>query len=77
MKYNEFEKNLYKALFDKFAEEDYHVEYFRDTYTGDFEQLRSALRRLDEGGILFLLADADDELCAELTPDYCFELKDI
>ena len=77
MKYNDFEKDLYKSLFEKFAKEEYHVDYFRNTYVGDFDQLRSALHHLDEGGIIFLLADTEDELCAELTPDYCFKLKDI
>lgn len=77
MKYSDFEKELYKSLFKRFSNEDYHAEFFRNEYDGDFEQLRSALRHLADGGILFLLADEPDELCAELTPDYCFSLKEI
>lgn len=77
MKYSVFEKTLYKTLFDKFSKEEYHVDFSRDTYAGDFEQLRSALHHLDQGGIVFLIADSEDELCAELTPDFCYKLKEI
>ena len=77
MTYNDFEKHLYKSLFEKFANEEYHVEYSRSTYPDDFEQLRAALRHLSDGGIIFLLADEDDELCAELTPGYCFKFVEI
>lgn len=75
--FTDFEKSIYKDLFERFAKEEYHVEYLRDSYLHDFEKLRKALIHLDDAGILFLLCNKPDELFVELTPDYCYKYVDL
>jgi hypothetical protein len=71
--FNDFEKALYKQLFDLFSNEEYHVEFKRDSYTGDFEELRKAVIHLDKEGILYLLGNDPDSIFVELTENYCYD----
>lgn len=61
--YNDFEKAIYKELFTKFSNEEYHVEFLKNSYDGDFEILR--------------LANDNDSICVELTENYCFNFIDL
>lgn len=75
--FSNFEKSVYKDLFERFSKEEYHVEYLRDSYSHDFEELRDALIHLDEAGILFLYENSPDKLFVELTPDYCYKFAEL
>ncbi|NCC16571.1 MAG: hypothetical protein EOM28_09510 [Clostridia bacterium] len=77
MEYSSFEKSIYKSLYERFANKEHHVTYIKSEYDDDFEELRKALNHLSDGGILLLLADETDELCAELTPKYCYKLASL
>lgn len=77
MQYNDFEKSIYKLLFDLYQSEEFHVEFTRNSYDGDFDALNEALHKLESGGILALIVDEKDELCAELDYHYCSKLCDL
>lgn len=77
MSITDFERLLYKDLFDRFAKEEYHVEYFKSTYKGDFEALRAALLNLSDAGVLILIANEPTEICVELTHDHCYKFVEL
>lgn len=49
------------------------MEFKRDSYTGDFEELRKAVIHLDKEGILYLLGNDPDSIFVELTENYCYD----
>lgn len=77
MKHSTFEKNLYKELFDRFQNDEFHVDFERSTYPEDFEELRTALSNLGKSEILIMIANEPDFIEVELDYRYCSKLKNI
>ena len=77
MKYSDFEKSIYKNLFERYKAGEHHVSFFKSEYDGDFEALRAAVKHLFDEDVLFLLANDPEELCVELDPDYCNDFVDL
>lgn len=77
MGYTDFEKKLYSDLFDLFQKEEHHVEFTRENYDGDFEELRNAVTNLADGGILIPLEFESDSVVVELQYDCCYDFKEL
>ena len=75
--HSNFEKQLYKKLFDKFSNKEYHVDFEKKSYTGDYKQLITALKNLDNSGILMILGKDDESITVELSYPYCCTLHEI
>ena len=72
----DFEKSMYKELFDRFSNGEYHHTYLRSE-CDDFETIRSSADALESRGVLYILYRGDNELEVELTENYCFKYKEI
>ena len=77
MSYNDFEKSIYKELFDKFQKEEHHVEFAKNSYNGDFDALKKALYHLADGQILFILYDENDIIEVELNYTHCYDFVEL
>ena len=75
--FSDFDKALYKDLFDRFSQEEYHVDFYRDQHPDDYEKIVSSLYRLQDGQVLFVIGEDDSSITGELTPSYCFDFQDL
>lgn len=72
----DFEKSMYKELFDRFSNGEHHRTYLRSE-CDDFDAICSAADTLDGRGVLYILYRDNNELEVELTENYCFKYKEI
>ena len=68
---------IYKELFNKFAKEEYHVDFFRKEHPNDYDSIVSSLHKLQDGNVLFIIGEDTDSITVELTPSYCYKFKEI
>lgn len=73
--FNDFEKNLYKFLFDEFSNGNHHIVLSFDDY--DREQLSSAIKHLSESGIILIIFSDSDSVEVELDYQYCYKFVEL
>lgn len=72
------DRKLYADLFERFQNEEYHVEFTRAELGDQYERLLSSLKRLEHIGILYLtMYDDGDTAMVELTENSCFKYVEI
>ncbi len=76
-KFTDYERSLYKLLFDEFQKDNFHYEFCPADNPKNYVDLVSALEHLQEEEVLFIIGNDDSGICVELDPLYCFDFKEI
>lgn len=77
MAFTEYDRRLYRFLFDSFQRDEFHVEFDKKSFSGNYDELVSSIRRLDAGGILMIIGEDENSICVELDFNYCYDFQEI
>lgn len=77
MAFTEYDRHLYHFLFDSFQQDEFHVEFDRESFAGDYNELVSSIKRLEDGGILMIIGEDENSICVELDFNYCYDFQEI
>jgi len=76
-KFTDYERSLYKLLFDEFQKDNFHYEFSPVANPQNYADIVKALEHMQDEEVLFIISNDDAGICVELDPLYCFDFKDL